>query len=54
LLQCPDVQADGLLDDVVLAVGHEEGPVGQVHDGRHDDDAREKGGVVEELAGQAD
>lgn len=53
LLQGADVEADGLLDDVVLAVGDEEGPVGQVDDGRHDDDAGEEGCVMEELGGQA-
>jgi hypothetical protein len=54
LLQRPDVQPDRLLDDVILAVGDEEGPVGQVHNGRHDYHACEEGGVVEELAGEAD
>jgi hypothetical protein len=47
LLQSTDVQADRLLDDVILAVRDEERPVGQVHDGRHDDDACEKGCVLE-------
>ena len=43
LLQGADVETDGLLDDVVLAVGDQEGPVRQVHDGRHDDHARGSG-----------
>ena len=47
LLESADVEPDGLLDDVVLAVGHEEGPVREVHDGRHDDHAREEGRVVD-------
>jgi hypothetical protein len=54
LLQRADVEPDRLLDDVVLAVGDEEGPVREMHDGRHYDDACEKGSVVEELAGEAD
>ena len=49
LLQSPDVQSNGLLDDVVLAVGDEERPVGEVHDGRHDHYAREEGRVVQQL-----
>lgn len=54
LLQGADIEADGLLDDVVLAVGDEEGPVREVDHGGHDDDACEEGGVVEELPGEAD
>jgi len=47
LLQRADVQPDRLLDDVVLAVGDQEGPVRQVHDRRHDHDTCEEGGVVD-------
>lgn len=54
LLEGAYVEADRLLDDVVLAVGYEEGPVRKVDDGRHDDDAREEGSVVDELAGELD
>lgn len=54
LLECADVETDGLLDDVVLAVGDEERPVGEVDDRGHDYDAGEEGGVVEELAWQTD
>jgi hypothetical protein len=50
LLQRADIEADRLLDDVVLAVGDEEGPVREMDHGRHDDYACEEGGVVEQLA----
>lgn len=54
LLQGAHVEADGLLDDVVLAVGDQEGPVGKVHDGGHDHHAREEGRVVQQLPWEAD
>lgn len=54
-LQRADVEADRLLDDIVVAVRDEEGPIRQVDDAGHDDDAGEEGGVVlEARAGEAD
>jgi hypothetical protein len=47
LLQGSDVETDGLLNDVVLAVGNKERPVREMHDARHDHHACEEGCVVE-------
>jgi hypothetical protein len=54
LLQCANVEANRLLDDVVLAVRNEERPVGEMNYRRHDDDACEEWRVVEQLAGETD
>lgn len=43
-----------MLDNVVLSIRHEEGPVREVYDGCHDYDAGEEGCVVEQLTRKTD
>lgn len=54
LLQCADVEADGLFDHIVLPVRNEERPVRQMDHRCHHHHAREKWCVVDEFAGKTD